>query len=96
MGMGKKDPETCILKFQDFICEVKIIGRSCCIHTHLSKVMMGCTKARVIIFDTNNGAMVLTTARGHALSLHQDSFAEQRSALGSRIGLSPRLMLKNL
>jgi hypothetical protein len=65
-------------------------------HMHLSKVMMGCRKARVTIFDTNKGAMVLITARGHALSLHQDSFAEQRSALGSRIGLSPRLMLKSL
>ena len=63
---------------------------------HLSKVMMGCRKARVTIFDTNKGAMVLITARGHALSLHQDSFAEHRSALGSRIVLSPRLMLKSL
>ena len=63
-------------------------------YPNLSKVMTGCMNARVIIFDTSKGAMVLTMARAQALSL-QDPFAEQRSALGSRMGLPPRLMLKS-
>ena len=76
-------------------CTLSWHGCGMDVHSVLSKLMMGCRKVRVIIFDTNNGAMVLTKERAHALSFHQNPLAAQRSVAGSKIGMSPRLMLKS-